>query len=189
MIDPMSVAFDIDGVVADTVSLFIDIARDDFSVDGVQYEDITSYALEGIDGVSRDVTTAIIQKVLDGDYKRPLRPFPGAPEVLRRLGQNCGPVLFVTARPYLGPISKWIADNIGLESGAIDIIATGSFEGKADILLERNISFFIEDRLETCVLLNEAGITPVVFKQPWNRENQSFCEVNNWQELEALIQY
>ena len=99
MIDPMAVAFDIDGVVADTVSLFIDIARDDFSINGLQYEDITSYALEGIDGVSRDVTTAIIQKVLDGDYKRPLRPFPGAPEALRRLGQNHGPVLFFLWKP------------------------------------------------------------------------------------------
>ena len=116
-------------------------------------------------------------------------PFDGAPEVLRRLGQHYGPVLFVTARPYPGPIAKWITDTIGLPPESMEIIATGSFEGKTDILLKRNISYFIEDRFETCVLLKDAGITPILFKQPWNRENQLFYEVSNWKELEAIIDY
>ena len=189
MINPMSVAFDIDGVVADTISLFIEIARNDFNINRLQYEDITSYSLEGIGDIGQDVMTAILEKILNGNYSKPLKPFDGAPEVLRRLGQSYGPVLFVTARPYPGPITEWITDNIGLESGAVEIVATGSFEGKTDILLERNISYFIEDRLETCVFLKDAGITPILFKQPWNRENQLFYEVSNWQELEALIEY
>jgi len=44
-IDPTSVAFDIDGVVADTMSLFIDIARDEFNLKNITYEQITSYSL------------------------------------------------------------------------------------------------------------------------------------------------
>ena len=46
MIDPSAVAFDIDSVVADTMSLFIDIARDEFNINGIQYSDFTSYFLE-----------------------------------------------------------------------------------------------------------------------------------------------
>jgi len=189
MIDPMAVAFDIDGVVADTISLFVEIIRNDFNIKWLKYDDITSYSLEGIDGVDHDVVAAAIEKVLEGNYKGPLKPFDGAPEVLKRLGRDYGPVLFVTARPHPGPIEQWIAETIGLPPESTEIIATGSFEGKTDILLKRNISFFIEDRFETCVLLKDAGITPILFKQPWNRKNQLFFEVNNWKELEAIIDY
>ena len=37
--------------------------------------------------------------------------------------------------------------------------------------------------------LKDAGITPILFKQPWNRESHPFIEVNDWQEMEALIQF
>ena len=59
----------------------------------------------------------------------------------------------------------------------------------ADILSERNISYFVEDRLETCFPLQGAGITPILFKQPWNRKNHPFIEVGNWRELESLIKF
>jgi len=36
MIDPTSVAFDIDGVVADTMSLLIDIARREFELNSIR---------------------------------------------------------------------------------------------------------------------------------------------------------
>ena len=39
MIHPASVAFDIDGVIADTMTLFLDIARDVFHINGIRYED------------------------------------------------------------------------------------------------------------------------------------------------------
>jgi uncharacterized protein len=189
MIDPMAVAFDIDGVVADTISLFVEIIKNDFNIGWLKYEDITSYSFESIEGIDHDVMTAAIEKLLEGNYSGPLVPFEGAPDVLRRLGQHYGPVLFVTARPHPGPIAQWITDAIGLQPESIEIVATGSFEGKIDILLERNISYFIEDRFETCVLLKDAGITPILFKQPWNRQNQLFYEVSNWKELEAIIDY
>lgn len=39
MINPVSVAFDIDGVIADAMTLFLDIARDVFHINGIRYED------------------------------------------------------------------------------------------------------------------------------------------------------
>jgi 5'(3')-deoxyribonucleotidase len=189
MIDPAAVAFDIDSVVADTMSLFIDIARDEFNINGIQYSDFTSYFLEECIDVDEDIIAAIIQKLLDGNYEAALKPFKGAPRVLGRLGREHAPVLFVTARPYPGPISSWIRETIALDPGAMEIVATGSFEAKTDILLERRISFFVEDRLETCFSLAKAGITPVLFKQPWNRANSRFVEVDTWHDLEKLIEF
>ena len=41
MIDPAAVAFDVDGVIADTMALFIYIARDEYAIKGIRYEDMT----------------------------------------------------------------------------------------------------------------------------------------------------
>jgi len=189
MIDPAAVAFDIDGVFADTMALFIDIARDEYNIDKIRYEDISCYRLEDCLDVDSFIIRDIITKILDGTYSAPLKTIAGAPEVLTRLGRGYGPILFVTARPYLGPINDWILNALPLDSKSIEIVTTGSFEGKADELLERGISYFVEDRLETCFTLKEAGIIPVLFKQPWNRDRHPFKEVGTWSELESLIKF
>lgn len=186
-IDPASVAFDIDGVVADTMTLFLDIARDEYNIDGIRYEDITSYALEECLDIDPVTIGDIIAKILDGTHAAPLKPIDGASEVLTRFGKKFNPILFVTARPVLGDIQEWILNALPFGPTAIEIVATGSFGGKADVLLGKGISYFVEDRLETCFLLGKAGITPVLFKQPWNRASHPFQEVGTWNELESLI--
>jgi hypothetical protein len=98
-------------------------------------------------------------------------------------------VLFVTARPHLGPIADWVRDCLALASDSIHILAVGSFENKADVLVEHHITCFVEDRLETCYRLQDAGIVPILFKQPWNREPHPFIEVGSWKELENLIDF
>ncbi len=64
MIDPASVAFDIDGVVADTMTLFIDIAREEYDIDWIRYEDITSYYLEECITIDSEITSEIINPPL-----------------------------------------------------------------------------------------------------------------------------
>ncbi len=38
-------------------------------------------------------------------------------------------------------------------------------------------------------MLHEAGITPIVYTQPWNREPHPFMTVNNWEDIEAIIDW
>ena len=115
MIDPASVAFDIDGVLADTMSLFLDILHQEFNIDGVRYKDITCYNLTDCLEIEPKIIDAVVTRILDGNYSVALRPIAGAPEVLSRLGRRFGPVLFVTARPYLGSICDWIGETLALE--------------------------------------------------------------------------
>lgn len=186
-IRPSEVAFDIDGVLADTVSLFIDIANRDFGIHRLRYEDVTEYDISGIGGIDGVLAMEIVGRILDGKHASPLEPLAGAESVLRRLNRCHRPTLFVTARPNADRIYDWILEVLSLCASDIEVVATGSFEDKKDVLLSKNISYFVEDRLETCFLLKDAGIHPIVFSQPWNRKPHPFPEVRNWQELESLI--
>jgi len=96
-------------------------------------------------------------------------------------------VLFVTARPHPGPMAGWLPDTLELAADRIDLVTTGAFDAKIGVLRERGITCFVEDRLDTCFLLADAGIVPILFRQPWNREGHPFVEVADWGELEQLI--
>ena len=185
-IDPASIAFDIDGVIADTMALFINIARMMHDVDWVRYEDITSYDLFECLDLEPDIIMDVVQKLLDGSYETSLRPIPGAAHALGRLGAK-HPILMVTARPEIGPIGPWMEELLKPYDVTVEIIPTGDFDAKAQILLERKIQYFVEDRLETCFSLKQAGLTPILFKQPWNRHPHPFTEVATWDELVQMI--
>jgi 5'(3')-deoxyribonucleotidase len=189
MIDPESLAFDVDGVFADIMSLFIDIAREDYNITGIRYDDLTCFALEDCLDIDPEIIRTILARILAGAYTETLRPIDGSTEVLTRLGSRCGPILFVTARPYLGPIYNWIRRVLPLEPERLEVIATGSFDAKTKILADRKICYFVEDRLETCFDLKAAGIVPVLFRQPWNRKPHPFIEVYDWNDLESLIKF
>jgi 5'(3')-deoxyribonucleotidase len=124
-----------------------------------------------------------------GDYQYPLKIYDGASDVLNRLLECHNPLLLVTARPYLGPVGDWVRENISLDTHQVEVVTTGSFEDKAVVLLEKGITHFVEDRLETCFTVQEAGIVPVVFKQPWNRQPHRFLEVGSWAEIARLIDF
>ncbi|MCF8094128.1 MAG: haloacid dehalogenase [Desulfobacteraceae bacterium] len=186
-IDPAHLAFDIDGVVADTMSLFLTIAKAEFGINHIRYEDITDYDLRESAGIDEAVIWEIILRILEGKYVLPLDPIRDAPEVLKRINRCCHPTLFVTARPEADLISEWLCSVLQVPPNAIEVVATGSFEDKREVLTEHNIFHFVEDRLETCYLLAEAGIQPIVFAQPWNRKGHSFREVGTWRELETMI--
>jgi hypothetical protein len=51
------------------------------------------------------------------------------------------------------------------------------------------VKYFVEDRLETCYLLKDASIIPILFDQPWNRKPSAFKRVKNWDEIAELIDW
>jgi hypothetical protein len=182
------VAFDIDGVIANTMQLFIDIAKDVYGINTIRYESITRYNLDDCLDTGPDIITDIVQRITEGNYSCRLEPIPGAKRVLDRL-RIFGPILLVTARPKLGPIKAWADQALGANPGEIEVIATGSFEAKPDVLLQKDVAFFVDDRLDTCFLLQQHDITPLVYVQPWNRKSHPFLEVDGWRQLEMLIDW
>ncbi|MDJ0721700.1 MAG: haloacid dehalogenase [Desulfobacterales bacterium] len=188
-IAPGELAFDIDGVVANTMRLFLDIVRDRYGINHIRLEDITCYNLEDCLDIDPEVITDGIRMLLQGDYPHVLQPMDGCRRVLERLGREVPRLLFVTARPNRDVITRWLHDLLSLPEQAIEVVATGSFEAKIDVLREARVGHFVEDRLETCFLLADAGIAPIVYRQPWNRRPHPFTEVGGWDDIEALLRF
>ena len=187
-ISPNDIAFDIDGVFADTFRVFVDRARKDYGY-RFSYEDITEYEFMKVIDMDEGISEGIIQTLMDYPLESGVRPMDGAAEVLTDLA-GVGPLLFVTARPDKGPILRWIRHQLPkVATNSIRLEATNTHKEKLPILLKNKVKYFVEDRLETCYFLKEAAVNPIVFKQPWNRKPHPFPVVEGWDEISAMIEW
>jgi hypothetical protein len=186
MIRPDHIAFDIDGVFANTMGLFLEIAKKEYGINHVEYGHITRYWLEECLDIPPGIIQEIINRILEGDFELELEPIEGAVEVLSEIARS-RPLLFVTARPTLSPIKGWVEEMLHQVPSPIEVVATGAFEAKADVLRAKDIRYFVDDCLDICFMLEKQGITPLLYSQPWNRFSHPFREVTNWAELRALM--
>jgi uncharacterized protein len=181
-------AFDFDGVVADTFRLFVRIANSDYNYQ-IDYEAITEYEFLKVIEMEKQHAMEIIEILTNDPHEIDLRPNKGAVEVLTRMSTHTQ-LLCVTARPFGDPIRMWFEKNMpGIRPSCLNVEATGVNTGKLEILRKHNIKYFIDDRLDTCHLLHESGIIPIVYNQPWNRKSHSFTAVDNWDELAGLMSW
>ncbi len=184
---PDKTGFDIDGVVADTMGSFIRIAKDDYGINTIKKENITSYWLEQCLPIPDHIIGEIIEKILADPFGTGLKPIPGAIETLEALAAYA-PLTFVTARPNGKPIEEWLRKQLaGVPPEMIRVTATGEHSAKASLLKEIGISYFVEDHLETCLEIAREGITAIVFDQPWNRQDSSLPRAASWRELASWI--
>jgi 5'(3')-deoxyribonucleotidase len=187
-ISPEELAFDIDGVFADTFRAFVSVAKKEYGV-SIEYDDITEYEFWNVIDISQDDCMEIMQRILDDPLEIGIRPLDGAVEVLKRL-VGLGSVLFVSARPESESILLWMDEYLdAVDPTLIRVEAVGGHEEKAQVLLKNGTRYFIEDRLETCYLLDRASVIPIVFDQPWNRKQHPFMTVKTWQNIEGLIKW
>ena len=185
-IHPQEIAFDFDGVVADTFKLFVKLARENYNYD-INYDEIKDYLF--LDSISMDRKHALeIIDILTNDLPDiDVRPNEGAGGVLSKMIQT-SPLLIVTARPYADPVERWFARHIPeVAPGCLRVEATGANTAKLDVLKGYGVRYFIDDRLDTCFLLQEAGITPIVYTQPWNRAPHPFQTVSNWEDIASIM--
>jgi uncharacterized protein len=187
-IPPRELAFDIDGVVADTFRIFVERARTIYGFN-FRYEDITEYDFRSVIDIEESASREIISSILNYPLEVGIKPIKGAVEVLTELARF-GPLLFVTARADREPIMQWVLQHLlTVDKEMILVEATGVHDEKLPILLRYDVRYFVEDCLDTCHLLDQAAIIPLVFDQPWNRKPHPYRTVRNWEEISALIDW
>jgi len=187
-ISPHELAFDIDGVVADTFRALVDTAESEYGVE-LQYDAFTDYNFLSVLDIEEDIFNKIIERVLDDPLGMGIKPMSGAVEVLTRL-MDLGPLTLVTARPDNGAIQEWLQEHFHLNGrNGIRLNETGTHTEKLPVLRKYGIKYFVEDRLATCYLVQEASLTPIVFEQPWNQRPHPFHTVRNWEDISAIIKW
>lgn len=185
-IDPELIGFDIDGVVADTMEAFIRLARDNYGVDTIRPEDITCYMVEECLDVDPAMVADIFENLLEEPLSAGLKPMAGALPVLKELAAKA-PLTFVTARPRELPIAQWLKTLLGDDIFAqTRLVAMGEHDGKTDHIRKLGIRYFVDDRLQTCLMLSRQGITPIVYRQPWNDVDHGLAAVSGWDDIRAL---
>ena len=185
-IHPGVIGFDIDGVVADTAGAFLRIARNTYNINSLSLEDITRFEVEDCLDIERQIVDEIFVSLLDEPLGAGLQPMEDAMDVLHKFAAQAS-LTFVTARPDKEPIAQWLQHF--LTPGVYDdmrLIAMGEHDNKAGYIKNLGLQYFVDDRLQTCLMLADAGITPLVFNQPWNRHDHDLQTVDNWQAIHAL---
>ena len=189
-IDPCKIAFDIDGVVADTMDIFVRLAHERYGLTNMRKQDLSCYNLYECLSLEKAVIDDLICLTLDDDHTMQIPPVPGAPEVLTELSRLTS-LRFVTARIWPESITAWLFQLLpDVPPERISVIASGDPAAKLHILNNLEVRYFVEDRIETCRQLQDAGILPFLFDQPWNRLQQqadSFIRIDNWMQLKEWL--
>jgi hypothetical protein len=190
-IDPSDLAFDIDGVVADTMAVFVRLAQERYGFTRLTKEDLRQYDLRACLDIPLEIVDELICMTLDDDHTLQIPPMDGAVAVLTKLADH-GPLRFVTARIWPESIIHWLQQTLSeVDAGRIEVFATGLPEAKCSILRDLGVKYFVEDRVETCRLLMEKGIQPLLFDQPWNRGSEAvlFPRIDDWSQLSRKLMF
>jgi uncharacterized protein len=188
-IEPSELAFDIDGVVADTMAVFVRLAKERYGLTWLSKEDLRQYDLRACLSIDPEIVDELICLTLDDEHTKQIPPMEGAADMLTELARH-GPLRFVTARIWPESILHWLHQTLpDVASNRIEVFASGLPEAKCGILKELKVRYFVEDRFETCKLLSQSGIQPLLFDQPWNRvpEAAAFPRIEKWSQLGERI--
>ncbi len=189
LIDPCQLAFDIDGVVADTMDVFVTLARERFGFEHITKDDISCYNLSKCLQIEKEILDELVCLTMDDEHTMLIPPMPGAPEFLTEMA-IAHPLRFVTARIWPESITAWLYQTLPeVPREKITVIASGAPEKKSQILKDLNVRYFIDDRTETCLELKESGIQPLLFVQPWNRNDpyDGLIRVENWARVKECV--
>ncbi len=188
-INPSEIGFDIDGVVADTSEAFLRIAGKEYGISNISHSDITNFNVAECLPIPAHIVDEIFDFLMREPLNADMRPMPDAVQVLTKIALN-KPITFITARPYEQPVSDWLQHFLPpAVFKQTRLTAMGDHEGKIKYIKQHNLRYFVDDRTETCLDVKKAGITPIVFKQPWNEGRHNLLTVDSWRCIEEKLQF
>lgn len=185
-ITPEQIGFDFDGVIADIGEAFKRLADDEHNY-LIDLDDITSFQVESCTHIPEDIVSRIFNDILQDSLTTRLRPIPGALEVISELSE-LSRVKIITARSQDQPVIDWLDNYLPVEvCRRIDVVAMHDHDQKVKFIKEHDLSFFVDDRAETCAQVAEADLHPLLYRQPWNSDWHDFTVVDNWQQIADYI--
>ncbi len=186
-IHPASIGFDFDGVIADIGEAFVRLACSKYGYCSFTLEEIKTFQVDECIPVPREVVENIFQDIIVDTLAAGVIPLPGAISTLETLSEISRP-LIITARPLREPVSLWLKHYLSSKAFAqVRVIATKAHDNKVPFIQREGLTHFIDDRDTTCDQVAKAGLTPILFRQPWNRDCIAFKTVQNWLHISQLL--
>ncbi len=112
-----------------------------------------------------------------------------AKRVINKLHDKGAKIVIISFRKakYISDPYKLTKDWLDTEGVKYDkiYVDTGS---KVDECLQEKVTLFIDDKESHCEEVNSAGIDVLLFTNEYNKEENRFTRVNNWNEVEKYIE-
>lgn len=181
------IGFDFDGVVADIGEAFIRLACDEHNYCSFTLDDIVSFQVEQCIPIPQTVIEKIFMDILADSLATGLKPLADVVDVLTDMTRT-GQVTIITARLLENPVHDWLDTFFPTEvQNKITLVAMGDHDDKVRYVHDHGLKYFVDDRLETCLQMAAANITPLVFSQPWNKRSDTLQTVSSWRQIHSLI--
>lgn len=181
------IGFDFDGVIADTGENFVRLVCEEYGFCSFTLEQITSFEVEDSLEIPPPVIHKIFNDIMEDSLATGLQPMPGASQVLTEMAA-VSTVNVITARSLLTPMKEWFNEHFPQAVvDKLNLIATGSPETKSRFIHQLELGYFVDDRAETCEQLVLDNIIPLVFDQPWNRDQHKLHTVADWVQLREML--
>ncbi|PIE58778.1 MAG: hypothetical protein CSA33_01110 [Desulfobulbus propionicus] len=185
-VHPKKIGFDFDGVIADIGEAFIRLACEEYNHCGISMDQITQFDVERCLNMPPEIVETIFLQILRDSVGTGLMPMPGAVPILEEMSCQA-PVTIVTARPMGDPVRAWLRYHCsGRVHRQVRLVAMGDHDDKVRHIKNLGLTCFIDDRVETCMMLTEAGITSYLFAQPWNQSCTALPRVESWADIRRL---
>lgn len=165
-------AFDLDGVIMDSIDIFRMHFWDVYGVDmgepknhhrQFNFVEMDAHGI-GYETFGPEIPVALAK------YHHIIPPVEHSIEALETWHHGMGEeILFVTAREPSHPVKqathKWLRKHLDLP---YEVIFVESSTDKKQVLKDRGIKYFVDDRYRTCHALAPQLTMMFMFNQPWN---------------------
>jgi len=180
-----TIAFDLDGVIADSLQAYLDHFNKRYGV-RLSKSKITTYRLEELPGLDTQKLLETLEVVFSDLYR--ILPIPGSIECLERYCRVVGKVPIISHRFGKNGIAgakNWL-DRYLREKYTLTIADP---KRKVEIVRERNYFGMVEDNPDTALRVAEAGILSIVFHTPYNQsvKHPNIVRVYDWSGLEKVL--
>lgn len=188
----MRIGIDIDEVVADLTSVFIDFLWEKYGIETsmnkvIEY-DLNAYKYSNDEDEQNERYKEVKHVVNTSGFQSKAKPIEGAPAAITQLKRQGHEIYFVTKRPK----ENRDATAIWLKKNGIpftSIITVGGDGEKGLVGRRLNLDVFIDDlesNLESMYKYKKnwrKGL--LLLDKPWNKEydGSKFTKVNNWAEI------
>lgn len=190
----MIAAWDIDGVLAETVDPILNFRNERF---GTNYQrgDMKTFDFENLWGGTRKEAIAFFHEFFGSPHFPRLKPVEGAVEAVLSLERKGYRNIAVSARPLdiAEQTNSWIKQHFGDSIKGVILnnhyaaSGDGKYLKKADICLREGASFLVEDCLTYALECADARVPVYLLDCPWNRCDSLPTGVKRVQSLNELV--